>query len=286
MTSPLHRPGRSSLRSAALLSLLLAPLGCSSEETADTPTEDEAPAAPAAARSALTQLLQDGQAVFGRFAGEKSRAGGVEWMGVERADFQLYSMESGPWDVATMEEYIAGMVEAGGESAMADFPIIVRTPAIHTDPEMVAGQVEEAMATGIAGITFPHVTTADEAARSAELMGSPWPLDPTSSAVNILIVEDQEGISNVREIMQTPGLSVVFAGPGDLRRAYEGDMEAVESAIQAVLSACLEFDVACGVTAGVADIAERLDQGFRVIIVTQEEALAVGMAHAGRTDGM
>ena len=82
--------------------------------------------------------------------------------------------------------------------------------------------------------------------------------------------------------MATPGLSVVFAGPGDLRRAYEGDMEAVENAIQAVLSACLEFEVPCGVTAGVDDIGMRLDQGFRVIIVTQEEALAAGRRHAGR----
>ncbi|NIP60585.1 MAG: hypothetical protein GWM92_19525, partial [Gemmatimonadetes bacterium] len=72
------------------------------------------------------------------------------------------------------------------------------------------------------------------------------------------------------------------AGPGDLSRAYDGDMEAVERAIQAVLSACLEFDVPCGVTAGAHDIARRLEEGFRVIIVTEEEALEVGREAAGR----
>ena len=36
--------------------------------------------------------------------------------------------------------------------------------------------------------------------------------------------------------------------------------------------------------AGVDDIAERLGQGFRVIIVTQPEALSAGRAAAGRTD--
>ena len=59
-------------------------------------------------------------------------------------------------------------------------------------------------------------------------------------------------------------------------------MEKVEEAIQIVLAACLEFDVPCGVTAGVDDIAMRIEQGFRVFIVTQPEAVAVGMAAAGR----
>ncbi len=77
-------------------------------------------------------------------------------------------------------------------------------------------------------------------------------------------------------------MSAISPGPGDLRRVYDGDMEKVEAAIQIVLAACLEFDVPCGITAGVDDIAERLDQGFRVIIVTQPEALAVGREAAGR----
>ena len=45
------------------------------------------------------------------------------------------------------------------------------------------------------------------------------------------------------------------------------------------------LDVACGITAGVDDIAERLEQGFRLIIVTSPEALSVGRAAAGRSLG-
>ena len=54
-------------------------------------------------------------------------------------------------------------------------------------------------------------------------------------------------------------------------------------AIQTVLAACKEYHVACGVTAGVDDIAARLEQGFRVIIVTDPAALEVGREAAGRT---
>ena len=111
-----------------------------------------------------------------------------------------------------------------------------------------------------------------------------WPANATGGVVNILIIEDQVGIANAREIVGTPGVNVAIPGPGDLRRAYEGDMEAVENAIQTVLAACKEFDVACGITAGVDDIGERLEQGFRLIIVTQPEALAVGLRAAGRGD--
>lgn len=250
--------------------------------------EEQRPDAATAAEDMTTStnpvvaLLAAGEPVFGIFSGEKSREGGATIMETHDADFILYSMESGPFDVPLMQEYIAGMTEAGGASALADFPVLVRTPAIHDDADLVARYVTSAMATGIGGIVFPHVVNAEEAAQSVELLGSPWPVDPASASVDVLIVEDQEGIENVRDIVATPGLSVVFAGPGDLRRAYDGDMEAVEAAIQAVLAACLEFDVACGVTAGVADIRTRLDEGFRVIIVTEPDALAVGLEHSGR----
>ena len=96
------------------------------------------------------------------------------------------------------------------------------------------------------------------------------------------VLEDKVAIENVREIVSTAGVSMVSPGPGDLRRVYDGDMERVENAIQTVLAACLELNVPCGVTAGVEDIADRLEQGFRIIIVTEPEALAAGMAAAHR----
>jgi len=257
--------------------------GCAGQPDDATTDSSAAEAAPTESTSPMVELLANGEAVFGLFSGEKSHAGGVAIMETKDADFILYSMESGPFDVPLMQEYMAGMIEVGGASALTDFPVLVRPPAIHTDADRVANYVAAAMATGIGGIVFPHVMDAAEAAQSVGLMGSPWPVDPASTTADVLIVEDQKGIGNVREIVATPGLSVVFAGPGDLRRAYEGDMEAVEAAIQAVLAACLEFDVACGVTAGVDDIGTRLDQGFRMIIVTEPEALAVGLQHAGRT---
>ncbi len=111
-----------------------------------------------------------------------------------------------------------------------------------------------------------------------------WPGNPGGGLLSILLIEDQVGVRNAREIVGTPGVGVVIPGPGDLRRAYEGDAEAIEGAIQTVLSACKEFDVPCGITAGADDVAERLDQGFRLIIVNGDDALPMGRAAAGRRD--
>ena len=91
-----------------------------------------------------------------------------------------------------------------------------------------------------------------EAAAIVEWIGDAgWPANPGGEVVNVLLIEDQAAVALAREIVAAPGVSVVIPGPGDLRRAYNRDMEAVENAIQSVLAACKEFDVPCGITAGV-----------------------------------
>jgi 2-keto-3-deoxy-L-rhamnonate aldolase RhmA len=102
------------------------------------------------------------------------------------------------------------------------------------------------------------------------------------AAPSILIIEDRIGVGNAREIVSTPGVDIVFPGPGDLRRAYDGDAAAVENAIQTVLSACKEFSVVCGITAGADDIEKRLKEGFRVFIVVNLDALPLGRRAASR----
>ena len=87
-----------------------------------------------------------------------------------------------------------------------------------------------------------------------------------------------------REISRDPANGVVRPANSVERKiqVYRHVGTAVENAIQTVLSACLDLDVPCGITAGVADIAERLEQGFRFIIVTEAEALGVGLQASGR----
>lgn len=273
-----RRPLTPTSLAAVLCALTLA--ACVGGDEA-APDETPAPAAMSGSGpSGLAALLADGHAIFGIFSGEHTREGGAAMAANQETDFVFYSLESGPFDIEALEAYMEGMAAAAGERG--PHPVLLRVPPPHQAPATHA-QVMEARAAGVDGIVYPHVQTAGHARVAAEALGDGvWPTDPDGHLLNVLIIEDREGIENARAILEAGGVSVAIPGPGDLRRAYEGDMVAVEEAIQHVLALCLEMDIPCGITAGVDDIATRLQQGFRVIIVTRPEALAVGKAAAGR----
>lgn len=235
-----------------------------------------------AAQNTIIELLEDGQVVFGIFSGEQTPEGGRLMAQNTDVDFVFYSLESGPFDLDAMGGYIRGLDEA---SAGATPPIALRIPPIRDDREAALDRTRRGLAAGATSIVYPHVESVEDAALAAEAVGSRlWPSNPDGDVVNVFLLEDQIAIERAREITSAAGAGVVIPGPGDLRRAYEGDMEAVEGAIQTVLAACLEFDVPCGITAGVDDIGTRIEQGFRFFIVTQPEAIAVGRAAAGREE--
>jgi 2-keto-3-deoxy-L-rhamnonate aldolase RhmA len=230
-------------------------------------------------RAGIVGLLAGGQAVFGIFSGPHTPAQGALMARTVDPDFVFYSLESGPFDVPGMRAYGEAMRQASVERSPP--PLVLRIPPIRDGAD--AARDRQGLAAGVAAIVFPHVESARDAALAVEFMGPELrPGNPDGQRVAMLIIEDTVGIARAREIVSTPGVGVVFAGPGDLRRAYHGDMAAVERAIQTVLAACKEFAVPCGITAGVDDVATRLAQGFRVVIVSQAEALSAGRRAAGR----
>lgn len=244
--------------------LIVSVTSCVSNGEDEVPDMSEAP---------LVRLLVDGEAVFGIF----SRSYEVDLA----TDFLFYSLESGPFDIAGMHSFVQSKSDSAGGADT--HPLVLRIPPVRDGHDAARDYVQRGLAAGAVSIVFPHVETAVEAEVAVSSMGAgSWPGNARGTLVNMLLIEDRIGVRNARAIVGTAGVSVVFPGPGDLRRAYDSDMEAVETAIQTVLAACKEFDVACGITAGVHDIAERLEQGFRVIIVTEAAALEVGREAAGK----
>ena len=275
-------PSQSRIMPPALVFALALATGCSAPEQSADEASGAASAgsdAAAMAPAPLVQLLADGQVLFGIFPGPSTREQGA-LMGQNRdLDFVFYSLESGPFDIMSTKVYMEGIAEGSGTDA--PHPLVLRVPPIRNGAEQAAANVAEALDAGVAAIVFPHVESAEDAAVAVSVMGAElWPGNPDGTLLSILIVEDRAGVERVDEIVSTPGVSIVFAGPGDLRRAYEGDMEAVEGAIQAVLAACQRHGVPCGITAGADDIAERIAEGFRVFIVSDAEAVPVGRAAA------
>ncbi len=221
----------------------------------------------------IVRLLSKGGVVFGVFSRSYEVAQDV--------DFVFYSLESGPFDVAGMRAFFRAKSDSAG--GRPTHPLALRIPPVRDGAEVARDHVQQGLGAGAVAIVFPHVESRTDAEMAVTALGADlWPGNQSGSLVNMLIIEDQIGVQNAREIVSTPGVSVVFAGPGDLRRAYDRDMEAVENAIQAILAACIEFVVPCGITAGVDDIADRIGQGFRVFILSNPAAIAVGRMAAAR----
>ena len=283
MSLPLLLGRRRPVAAVVLAALAVLP-ACGPADSQDGGTQSTPESSPAMTTRAPTNLaerLANGQSIFGIFSGERTADQG-RTMGANRdLDFVFYSLEQGPFDLETMGAYMEGV--AGGSGSEGAHPMALRIPPIRDGVGEAEARVAEALGAGVSAIVFPHVQSGEDAAIAVSSMGSElWPANPEGTLVNMLIIEDREAVPLADEIVSTPGVSVVFAGPGDLRRSYEGDMEAVEGAIQTVLTACQAHGVPCGITAGPDDIATRLEQGFRVIIVSDAEAVPIGRGAAGR----
>ena len=109
------------------------------------------------------------------------------------------------------------------------------------------------------------------------LHGGVWPLNSKGELLNWTIVESKAGVAKIREIAAVKGIGVLFPGAGTLRGVYStqdstgrrvNDDAAWEAALQQVLAACKEFNVACGFPANdPATMEMRYKQGFSVFVI-------------------
>ena len=206
-------------------------------------------------------------------------------------------------------EYVEAMVEAG--ATIRTHPTIVKTPKIADDYEAATRNIARQLDTGVAGIMFVTVESAQEVEhglramrykskgglRPDESVGNApaywgmsdeeykdkadlWPVNPDGELINWTVVESAEGLENVREIAAVDGIGVLWPGAGTLRQLFSTENEqgervtdetAWENAIQQVLAACKEFDVPCGFPANTSDIEMRMAQGFSVFVMSWGE---------------
>ena len=169
--------------------------------------------------------------------------------------------------------------------------------------------IKQALDTGVYGLVLPHLNTVDEAraavvaARYPQVPGvadfdpagqrgwwsriAPrywgltaqeyydaadlWPLDPEGNLLLMGIVEEPEGVRNIRDILrEVKGIGAIWAGPGDMSVAMglrgNSSHPQVQENLLRVLAACREFGVPCAIGAAAQEVAQRLEQGFRIII--------------------
>ena len=116
------------------------------------------------------------------------------------------------------------------------------------------------------------------------------PLDPDGEILLMAIVEEAEGVKNIRDILrEVKGIGAIWAGPGDMsvsmgKRGNSSDPDVQEGLLR-VLEACKEFNVPCATGATAADVEMRIEQGFRIIMASPARTsptLDAGRKAAGR----
>ena len=224
----------------------------------------------------------------------------------------------------------AGGMVTRGPNARLHHPLIVKMHEIAPDPARAAANIAKQLDLGVSGVVFVGVESPEEVKAGLAAMrfkskggtrpdnvgdapalwgmsekeykekADLWPLNPTGELVNFTIVESKAGLARVREIAAVKGIGVLFPGAGTLRGVFTTtdangqrvfDEKGWEAAIQQVLAACKEFNVACGYPATANDIEMRMQQGFSMFIIGWGEqgfkAVDIGRKAGGRAaDGM
>ena len=194
-------------------------------------------------------------------------------------DFAVIDEQYGDFDIDGVREAVVAI--RAGDGAPAITPVVRIPLAARDAPEAVVKQVLDA---GVLGVMFPDIETRAQAMaavssmRVARAAGTDvWPLDPSGKLVAMLQIETLAGIQNLDEILDVPGIGVIFLGPTDLAASAgeEGpNAPRVDALVQEVLEACLARNIPCGypIVAPTREDAERetarrLAEGFKVLAV-------------------
>lgn len=217
----------------------------------------------------VIERLQQGRPVIGTFTR------------TARPDlhFAVIDEQYGEFDIDGVREAVAAM--RAGDGAPAVTPIVRIPLAARDAPQAVVKQVLDA---GALGVMFPDIETKAQAMaaissmRDAQAAGADvWPLDPAGTLVAMLQIETLAGIAHLDEILDVPGIGVIFLGPTDLASSAGEDgpnAPRVDALVHQVLEACLERNIPCGypIVARTPEDAERetarrLGEGFTVLAV-------------------
>ncbi|MGC1303316.1 MAG: aldolase/citrate lyase family protein [Caulobacteraceae bacterium] len=204
-------------------------------------------------------------------------------------DAAVVDLQHGLWD--RLSAHLA--VSASGAT-----PVLARTAS--ATPEAIG----EALDSGAVGVIVPLIETAAQAAsvvaatnfppRGNRSGGGVRPVGEgfanywrrSAAPIVGVMIETVAGLHNAAEIARTPGLDLVFIGPGDLALSIGcfPELDARhEEACQAILQACRAAETPCGIFTFNATAARaRLEEGYAAAVAANDiEVVASGFA-AGR----
>ncbi|HUU35047.1 MAG TPA: aldolase/citrate lyase family protein [Vicinamibacterales bacterium] len=205
-------------------------------------------ATPAPRANPVIQLLEQGKPAFSIWANYigvgKDYHAAVTLQNNKNFDFIIYDLEHDPFDVGGLSEFLRDLLDPGAiarEGVSVTKPVIVRIPPNGREIHQNQWMVKQILDTGVAGLMFPHIETAEQAinaikavrypqpagspniepegirgasniiaarywgmsSREYELRSDVWGLRPGADMLILLIIENKLGVENVRDIART-----------------------------------------------------------------------------------
>ncbi|MGW1269151.1 HpcH/HpaI aldolase family protein [Streptomyces sp. NPDC002491] len=238
----------------------------------------------------LREKLRAGDPVLGTFlnlgsplAAEACALGGFDWL--------LVDLEHG----AGGEEALLGQLHA---AAAHGVPVVVR---VESAARIRIGHVLDL---GAAGVMFPRLDTAEEAAEAIRHLRYPpdgdrgvatynrsrdfglrtGPMtDAHDTLTGIVQIESVSAVEEVEAIAATAGVDVLFVGPGDLTHALgvPGRIDAPEyrKALSRIVAAARAAGIAAGILTNTAEAARTcLDDGFTFVGIGSDSSFLAAIA--------
>ena len=253
---------------------------------------------PLAPGRALRARFLAGEATIGTFIGLGSVAA-AEVCAAAGLDWVLVDLEHG----GGSEAQLGAIVAAAGAYGTAT---LVRVE----QPERI--RIGRALDAGAAGLMFPRISSAAEAAEARRHQLYPpagdrgvasynraarWTLDTgaldraNEQSVGIVQIETREAVDDVTAIAATPGVDVLFVGPQDLSYALgvprQFDHPRFEAALDAVLAACRDAGKVAGILANDRAGVERYrERGFGFLAVGSDATLLAATVRGAIPDGL
>ena len=266
----------------------------------------------------VIKAFEAGQPAFTTFSPAEIEAAVA--LSQAKFDGVVYEMEHNFWDARALRDALQYMLNRrqlvqGNSLAPAVTPMVRIPPNGGEHNQWLAKQ---ALDLGAYGIVWPHISTVEQAYNAVAACRYPrlktaalsepagmrgdaplaaarywgltqqefyrkadvWPLNPQGEILVVLMIEDTQGIANLRDILKSvPGIGLILIGEGDLSqelgfpRQYEHP--SVVEAMAQIVARCKE----CGVPVGHPHVdsnnAERiLKEGYRFLMAAPTRSYA------------
>lgn len=229
----------------------------------------------------LKKVLANEQTAYGIFSALNEPAI-IEIMGYAGYDFVVIDLEHSTVDLSTMEHMIRA-------AEVSNITSIVRTP------QEDYGTILRVLEAGADAVMVPHLTTkkmaekviamakyrpigqrgVDASTRVAKFgnlnVDLPQYMQQQNERVLILgMIEDKEGVENIKEIVTVKGLDLLWIGPSDLASSYglpgQVTHPTVRKAIQIVINEANHAGIKVGIPAFDSNqVKESIDMGASLI---------------------